>query len=266
MSALGVGRAQAYDLSDPWVNCGNAPQTVQCPGCDTADPENNCLQPYYMGPSIHPRLKKPVGQRLAAAALSAVYGWPGPVTGPTLAGCSLGPGTLTLAFNASLLAGAPLLVQPYDLAFPNRSGLSVLVNASADDAGSGVWVALNLAAPGSAGPASVDVDLSPLRGTVPQAVKYAWGEWRGGGGGKTNGCPQLRCSPPFSGTTGGAPNGQDVTCCSGAPWLGQECVPGQCPLLAQLATAPLGGLPANPFFAEMRAGKCVCPAPQACDA
>ena len=46
---------QAYDLADPWVNCGNAPQTAQCPGCDVADPENSCLQPYYMGPGIHPR-------------------------------------------------------------------------------------------------------------------------------------------------------------------------------------------------------------------
>lgn len=106
-----------------------------------------------------------------------MYGWPGPVTGPTLAGCALLPDRLlTLAFNASLLTGAPLAVQPYDRALPNRSGLSVLVNATAGQPGSGAWVALNLAAPGSAGPASVDVDLAPLLGAAPQAVKYAWGE------------------------------------------------------------------------------------------
>jgi hypothetical protein len=29
---------------------------------------------WFMGPSIHPRFKKPVGQRLALGALKAAYG------------------------------------------------------------------------------------------------------------------------------------------------------------------------------------------------
>jgi hypothetical protein len=43
-----------------------------------------------MAPGLHPRLKKPVGQRLAASALVVVYGWPGPFTGPTIAGVCWG--------------------------------------------------------------------------------------------------------------------------------------------------------------------------------
>jgi hypothetical protein len=40
---------------------------------------------YYMGP-IHPRIKKPVGDRLATAAMGVVFGSSGAYAGPTLAG------------------------------------------------------------------------------------------------------------------------------------------------------------------------------------
>ena len=230
--------AHAHDLADPWVNCGDAPQTKQCPGCDTADSEYSCLQAYYMGPGIHPRLKKPVGQRLAAAALASVYGWGGPVTGPTIAGCTLAGGALTVQFNASLLAGAALTVAPYDRAFALRSGLSVLVNSTGAP-GSGRWVAVNVQL---AGPSAVAVDLTGLGAAAPQAIKYAWG------------------------ATGGEPNGDDVTCCA-APAASGICAPGQCPIGVATATAPFASLPANPFLAQITAGgKCLCPVPQRCDA
>lgn len=53
---------------------------------------------YYIGP-IHPRDKKPVGDRLAAAAASIAYGLQGPFTGPTLAGCQMAHGKITVQFN-----------------------------------------------------------------------------------------------------------------------------------------------------------------------
>ena len=37
--------------------------------------------PVYMG-GIHPRLKRPVGERLATAAYNLVYGGTGEITGP----------------------------------------------------------------------------------------------------------------------------------------------------------------------------------------
>lgn len=235
--------AHGHDLADPYVYCGDAPQTKQCADCDTADPEYNCLQQWYMGPGIHPRLKKPFGQRLAASLLSGVYGFGGPVTGPTVAGCTYSAGaspSLVVAFNASLLAGAALVVKGYDTSKPSQSAMSVLVN-STDDAGSGKWVAVNIGL-GPAGSNSVTLDLAPLYGAAPQAIKYAWG------------------------ITGDAPNGGDVVCCPTGT-AAAECVPGLCPIFVEQPLAPFGGHPANPFIAKINgAGKCECPAPQDCSA
>jgi hypothetical protein len=227
--------AHGYDLADPYVNCGDSPQTKQCPGCDTADPLYDCLQPWYMGPGIHPRLKKPVGQRLAASALVSIYGFEGPVTGPTIAGCTYSSSaqTLTVSFNATLLAGSPVVVKPYG-SKASLSGLSVLVNATNASA-TGTWVALDVA---SASPTSVAVDLSALGGAAPSAIKYAWGP------------------------TGGPPDTDDVLCCDPTG----ECVPGGCPIYATTPLAPFGGHPANPFLAQIVMGKCVCTPPQVCDA
>lgn len=165
--------AHAYDLADTWINCGDSPQTKQCPGCDTADPLYNCLQQWYMGPGIHPRLKRPVGQRLAASALVSIYGFDGPVTGPTIAGCTYSSSaqTLVVTFNETLLAGAPVIVKPYGNK-ATLSGMSVLVNATNASQPTGTWVALDVAIDS---PTSVSVDLSPLGGAAPSAIKYAWG-------------------------------------------------------------------------------------------
>jgi hypothetical protein len=54
---------------------------------------------------IHPRSKKPVGDRLGQAAYNLVYGGKKAYTGPTLSGCSLTGGKLTVTFNSSLLVG-----------------------------------------------------------------------------------------------------------------------------------------------------------------
>jgi hypothetical protein len=65
--------------------------------------------------SIHPRIKRPVGQRLAHASAVVVYGKQGVATGPTLSGCRLESGgrSITLAFNASLLGTTErVAVQP----------------------------------------------------------------------------------------------------------------------------------------------------------
>jgi len=64
--------------------------------------------------AIHPRVKKPVGDRLAQAALNLVYGGNAPYTGPTLSGCSLtGTKQLSVRFNSTLLRGDAVFVKPY---------------------------------------------------------------------------------------------------------------------------------------------------------
>jgi hypothetical protein len=231
----GTWLSQGYDLADPWYFCEAG--VSDCPGCDTSDARYNCSSP-NVGPSIHPRIKVPVGQRLAAGALVTSYGFSGPVTGPTIAGCSYTPGaaTLSVAFDTALLAGGALVVQDYK-GLAAFSGFSVLAG-STDEPQTGQWVAVNISL---AGAAAISVDLGPLAGAAPQAIKYAWG------------------------ATGSWPNDQDVTCC--LPQPNKECLPAQCPLFVAQPLAPYAGLPANPFMARITAGgKCLCPAPQACDA
>jgi sialate O-acetylesterase len=84
----------------------------------------------FMG-GIHPRLKRPVGKRLAYAAAKLLKMQQhkltqGALTGPTLAGCSYGSNPavgsrdegggskLTLVFNKSLLGGEGLTLRPFD--------------------------------------------------------------------------------------------------------------------------------------------------------
>lgn len=230
--------AHAYDLADPWINCEDNPPTKTCPGCDASDPSYNCSAPSE-GPGIHPRLKVPVGQRLAHGALVTAYGFPGPVAGPTISGCTLtGNGgaapALTVTFSVS--GGAMFLKANGGGAA--YSGFSALVDATAA-AGSGAWVALNISQVGSTN--AISVDVRPVAGKTVSAIKYAWGP------------------------TGGAPNGDDVTCCVGR--ADKECLPAECPIFVASPMAPYGGLPANPFLAQVDgAGKCVCPAPQVCSA
>jgi sialate O-acetylesterase len=51
------------------------------------------------GKNLHPGHKQPVGQRLAAWALGAVYGRPGPISGPLFAGCETNGGELRVRFR-----------------------------------------------------------------------------------------------------------------------------------------------------------------------
>jgi len=233
-----VFMARAYDLADPWGACGNT-ASGKCAACDTADPLRDCRTPFYMGPGIHPRLKKPVGQRLAVGAMATAYGSGQALTGPTISGCTysgtdsnVNGATLTVRFNATLLRGARLTVQPYDRSYPNRSAFAALLN--------GTWIPLNIALSGSSN--ALDIDLTPLYGGVPSAIKYAWGP------------------------NDGPPNTQDVNCCAAADTAnGEECLPGGCPILAAgVWGAPFGGLPANPFLAKVVGGRCACPTPQTC--
>ena len=74
----------------------------------------------------------------------------------------------------------------------------------------------------------ITVDLKPLNGTAPTAVKYAWGI---------------------------------VQCCDHADptlYVTHGCI-ADCPIYSKNAA-----LPANPFKAKIVAGKCECVAPQVC--
>lgn len=70
---------------------------------------------------IHPRSKLPVGERLAIAAFNLVYGGSGATTGPTLSGCTVTSTSLTIEFNATLLAGDTIVLNPYNSSLNNPS-------------------------------------------------------------------------------------------------------------------------------------------------
>ncbi len=89
----------------------------------------------------------------------------------------------------------------------------------------------------------VTLDLAPLGGLTPTAVRYATGA--GGWGSivkEFSGCGRLCCGPTLD--------------CRDEP-----CPPNSCPIKA----GP-GELPAVPFVAAIVGGKCQCIAPQSCSA
>ena len=68
----------------------------------------NCKTPWFVGPGIHPRLKKPVGQRLGLGAMQTVYEGGGVYAGVyagVIAGCT-STGTAAAAAAGKHDAGA----------------------------------------------------------------------------------------------------------------------------------------------------------------
>lgn len=307
--------AQAYDLDDEWISmsgggpcmdhgfnasdpayhcCGSNANASLCPAMWATRCTNMCTSfdgtKEYMG-GLHPRSKRPVGQRLARAAFNTAYGGTKAFTGPVLAGCTLSASSLTILFNTTLLRGDKVTLQPYatpnftpyyhgfaNPAFHSGSQLYVqtvassfcteylstnLTNSSSpvycptwaggvgigstrpapqgrfpSFGGSGMtptsdpsqfnegWINL----PITAGPTenSINVDLKPLKGAVPTAVRYAWGL---------------------------------IDCCDLTDpdiYSVHGCI-ANCPVMSS------SGLPANPFIAKIKGGKCACVEPQLCD-
>jgi hypothetical protein len=228
------------------------------------------MLPFLMGPDLHPRLKKPIGQRLAIGAMGVAYGSPRATIGPVIAGCSYSNSSgldesnddtklvvqkLVVTFNVSQMKGSMLVVQPYNLSHPVQSAFNVLVNSTDLNPGTGTWVPVNIAK-SPTDQFAVEVDLSPLLGARPQAIRYAWGG------------NDPRASRIDPGHDNNVPNAADVDCCQGlrSPSNKFECIPGLCPIKNDDSRGPFGGLPAVPFLAKLEGGKCHCPPPQDCSA
>lgn len=264
----GAFLAHGYDLGDPMDNlrppCINA--TDQRTNASAFGPGGPCVwpaasawnaavrdlrpavfanaAPSFMG-GIHPRFKREVGRRLAAALWGS--------KAPTLGGCSVRDGAVELRFAP--LGGDRLTLQWGDAEY-NMSGWAVAdssslmvcvgneqrTSAPSDClADASLWAAAPLRLPAAQGTqAAADaptlvVDVSALRlgPAGPLAVRYGW---------------------PLS-------RGADTCCPFEAVASGmQPCVPGSCPILTADSS-----LPANPFYATLDAGRCRCLAPQTCD-
>lgn len=304
--------AQAFDLGDPFENkacydwncCAKGYNATYCAErtqdnpamcnayCAVLDGTN-----FYMGP-IHPRDKKPVGDRLAKAAKNVVYGGTAAYTGPTVSGCSASDDRIVVRFNTSLLRGDHVHVKSYNKSTV-YSGFRVLVDDSK-------WCL------------QTEVHCRALpNGTIP-CIDH-WRAWDGccpsrnltwwcvdNGDGSVPSLPtspvsdehpDLRASvdgvPPTNpfetpevwvnvdvvagddastvvldlGALGGQrPKAiryawQDTNGAAGCCYdlpTGVPCEAGSCPIFGS------SGLPANPFVAHIVDGRCECVAPQTC--
>ncbi|KAJ9456119.1 hypothetical protein DIPPA_18272 [Diplonema papillatum] len=247
----------AYDLDDPFGNetcwkdsCCSGEATPKpgqtCDGCDGFCDAQDGTQ-FYLGP-IHPRAKKPLGDRLAMAAFGTVFGADVQTTGPVLSGCEVSGGELIIKFNTAMLGKDSVTVGPYW-----ESHVDILTNASlfclqanqstehvhsatlCKDNGEGMeevfpmptnllttWKTVNIT---SNSASSISADVSSLGGSV-YGVRYMW----------------------------------SGLCCDGRPPTSDPCPIASCPLKGSPSQ-----LPANPFVAKIVNGKCSCIAPQMCD-
>lgn len=218
----------AYDLTDPCV-WGNA----ECVSddCETYPFSTHCVHP-YMG-AIHPRVKSPLGKRIAFQSLNLFYKdktqSTGPYNGPFLKGCTLDASshTIRLDYDETRFGGDTLQTPKYNFEWMN-SGVSVHVNGNRTYANS-----QNFGTP-------ILSNITRLTNTsilvhIPQAVNvsevtginYAW---------------------------------SDTACCGNLDLKHNPCPVEQCPI--KLSNS---GLPAEPFFALIVNNKCKCILPQKCD-
>lgn len=204
---------------------------------------------WFMG-QVHPRPKAIIGRRLAQAAHAAIYGGASAPSGPVLTGCSVAGSVLTLRYNSSapaswssaasianettalyVLAGAALPANAAD----NHHGPDWREYegpfANGNEVGVKGWVAVNAKISVNG---TLAVDLSPLDGAAPTAVRYAWGTGGWGAPFLTRMCtgPKIDCSL-------------------------QPCETESCPFSG-------GGLPAAPFLAAIENGACKCLPPAVC--
>ena len=152
---------------------------------------------------------------------------------PLVAGC--------LDFGPPTAAGASLVSELGGALSSSSSRRSLLSDGGHGPTGlpywaDTTWISLDLT---SAGPDTVTADLSSLNGSAPFAIAYAWD------------------------------NGKDTCCNAGGDTAISngfiECTPASCPIQLPDARAPFGALPANPFIARIKEGKCECLKPQVCD-
>ena len=224
---------------------------------------------------VHPRPKDVPGRRLAQAAFASVYRPDSALLAqaPFLSGCSVSAdgATLTLRFDAAALKGErmtvskPPLARPLNLSAENTALYvlpapaqldlaAVAANhhnqtqqgyrgpySSGNEFGVEGWVAVMPSA--GAAPNEVSVDLAPLRGAAPSAIRY------GSGAGSY-----------------GAAVGNALVCCGPLQDIAlSPCPPASCPLKSSaLAMAGSTELPASPFVAAIVGGRCVCAAPTDC--
>ena len=121
---------------------------------------------------VHPRVKAPIGERLAAVLAARVYNMPGvPHRSPVFESAVLSQSAVTVAFRADTCGGG-LVVRP-EPACPAALEADMCAGWELQ-AGDGSWFAASAAA---AGPHSVTVSAAELHGDAPVTVRYAYANY-----------------------------------------------------------------------------------------
>eukprot|EP01060_Flectonema_neradi_P035146 TRINITY_DN637_c0_g1_i15.p1 TRINITY_DN637_c0_g1~~TRINITY_DN637_c0_g1_i15.p1 ORF type:complete len:687 (+),score=156.87 TRINITY_DN637_c0_g1_i15:46-2106(+) len=314
--------AHAFDLGDPWgqrnayeQNCSKVdPATGKYgPNClpwnnDAWDADlkylypavKNNSAPFFMG-GIHPRIKSPVGRRLALAYYNSILGGTGVFAGPTISGCQMSSDSIEVKFNKTLLRNDKIMVQDFNLtgvveslSFMTCTGASPYANESVCACSGwnyvkctarGAWPCANNQdtfwyceeGPGWKPPVSVIEDSKKMIESdgnlqwVPERNNFetAWVatplQPSTTGDSITIDLKQLNTTGGVFAIRYGWASHSTDTCCGANPDVAAgylPCNPAACPLMAASAL-----IPANPFFAllDAKSGKCECLAPQVCD-
>lgn len=253
--------------------------------------KNSSATPQFMG-SLHPRLKEPVGRRLALALASLSYGGNSTITGPTISGCTFEKAahSIILHFNKTLLKRDTVVitrtqvpisplppVDPENKDPPKAGRPGPVVDSSlmqvctgvAEDCACLSWKdnSDKHAKPGSAGWTCEVVSGSgmprapqPTRGDIwaEAPIKLLPSE------------TSISVDTSHLNVTMGDVQAVKFgwsfvagTCCIDLPTHEglAPCIPGSCGIMTRESLLPL-----NPFFATVEAsGKCKCPLPQTCD-
>eukprot|EP00729_Bicosta_minor_P010417 gene10417-25194_t len=278
--------AQAYDLNDPYRNdsCYGAfkchDNSVAPPGGYGKGCDGYCASVkttnWYMGP-IHPRDKKPVGARLAATSMAVAYKAKGFFSnGPTVAGCSMNGGKITVFFNKTMMAegGADAItIQPYYKPPPSSPPISLSSSAAGLHGkpkpstilktGSKMEVLINatefcMQTSGGKGGSACRDD-----GTGKFINETGFGDMNWVTVDIAAGSNPNEVVVDLSRTKGvayGIRYGWTGDCCDAIPKTSDPCPIASCPIMGSTSN-----LPANPFVAHIVGGKCKCLAPQTCN-
>lgn len=236
---------------------------------------NSTAVPQFMG-SLHPRLKFPVGRRLALGLVATAYGGNNTVTGPTVSGCTFNPSShlISVHFNKTLLKDdavaitrtqTPIPPLPPNSSKPTRPGpvldssLMHVCTGNASDCSCLSWLK-------QGGQWLCEI---PFDGQVPRLIQPVRGDiWTEVPIKLVDEATISIDTSTLNVTSGGVQAvkfgwsfGAGTCCVDLASNTGlAPCIPGSCGVMTRDSLLPL-----NPFFAIVANGQCRCPAPQICD-
>ena len=248
-----VYMALAHDLGDPWWNPCDSNWRSPPYAClilnDSYIPVWSENDTHWLMSDVHPRTKRPLGQRLAQVMYGVLYNnsvYDYQYRPPLISGCKLNnqTGKIVVSFNTTFLNGNSIDYIPF-----KRNGNETFNGSSAMQIEiDNVWYFVDIGTDGRQNDNEIIVDITPYKNKIITGISYGWTD-----------CP---CCGIDLGT------GKQNTVPSGIfNWATMICPMGSCEIKAgnnKDNTTNLQ-LPAVPFMAQIVNNSCSCTPPQVCD-